>query len=229
MQEYHPTTLSDPETASRFLICEQAVTLSASISLPLAGKGCRSSIPCETAAASVRLLAAEISLGLLFLHHNSIVHQDIKPANIMISSAGHVVIGDFGAVSRLPSLESRSSPEPSYTGFSNHNQAIVLEPDDFITFTPLYAAPEMRERNMEGLVVYDERADWWSLGVLLYELVTGHPPFNSPSKLSTFRRLRRSDGDHSLSFGRLEELSLLWRAREDCCAHLESFLRSVRW
>ena len=205
------------------------MTLSASISLPLAGKECRSSsIPCEHAASSVRLLAAEISLGLLFLHNNGIVHQDIKPANIMISSAGHAVIGDFGAASRLSSLESRSSLAPLYTGFNNHNRAIILKPDDFITFTPLYAAPEIRERNLEGLVVYDERADWWSLGVLLYELVTGYAPFNPSSRVSTFRRLRRSDGDHSLSFGRLEKLSLSWKAHEDCCMYLESFLRSVR-
>jgi serine/threonine protein kinase len=175
----------------------------------------------------VRLLAAEISLGLLFLHHNSIVHQDIKPANIMISSTGHAVIGDFGAASRLPSLDSTSSLALSYTGFNDRKRAIVLQPEDFITFTPLYAAPELRERNLEGLVVYDERADWWSLGVLLYELVTGSAPFDSSSRTNTLRRLHRSDGDNSLSYGRLEKLSFSWRARGDCCVHLENFLRSV--
>lgn len=226
--EYHPTTLSEPETASRFLIQERTVALSASVSLPSAGKGCRSSsISYEEATSAVRLLAAEISLGLLFLHRNSIVHQDIKPANIMISSTGHAVIGDFGAASRLPSLNSSSSVALFCPELDDNNRAIVLQPEDFITFTPLYAAPEMRERNLEGLVVYDERADWWSLGVLLYELVTGNAPFNSSSGTNTLRRLRRSDGDHSLSFGHLEKLSFSWRARGDCCVQLESLLRSL--
>ena len=144
----------------------------------------------------------------------------------MISSTGHAVIGDFGAASRLPSLDSRSSLDP---GPNDHNRAIVLQPDDFITFTPLYAAPEMRQRNLKGMVIYDERADWWSLGVLLYELVTGNVPFNSSSTGYTPRRLRRSDGDHSLSFGHLEKLSISWRARGDRYVHLENFLRSVGW
>jgi serine/threonine protein kinase len=203
------------------------VALSASISLPLAGNGCRSSSTThEEAISAVRLLAAEISLGLLFLHHNSIVHQDIKPANIMISSTGHAVIGDFGAASRLP-LDGRSSSALSGTSFDDNRRAIVLQPEEFITFTPLYAAPEMRERNIDGLVVYDERADWWSFGVLLYELVTGSAPFNLSIITNTLRRLSRTDGDNSLSFGRLEKLSLSWRAHGDCCEHLENFLRSV--
>jgi serine/threonine protein kinase len=181
----------------------------------------------EGATSAVRLLAAEISLGLLFLHRNSIVHQDIKPANIMISTAGHAVIGDFGAASKLPLLDSSSFPSHLHSSSSDRCGAIVLQPDDFITFTPLYAAPELRERNLGGLVVYDERADWWSLGILLYELVTGGIPFESTSGPDTLKRLRRSVGDHSLSFGHLERLSLSWSAHGDCCAQLESFLRSV--
>jgi serine/threonine protein kinase len=145
----------------------------------------------------------------------------------MISSAGHAVIGDFGAASRLPSLGSSSSRGPIFTGLTDHNRAIVLQPEDLVTFTPLYAAPEIRERNLEGLVVYDERADWWSLGVLLYELVTGNAPFNLSNRVNILARLRRSDGDHSLSFGHLEKLCLSWRTRGDSCEQLESFLRSV--
>ena len=204
------------------------MSISASISLPLADKSrLFPSVSYEEATSAVRLLAAEISLGLLFLHRHSIVHQDIKPANIMISTAGHAVIGDFGAASKLPSLESNSFQADIHASSSDRRGAIVLQPDDFITFTPLYAAPELRERNLDGLVVYDERADWWSLGILLYELVTGSIPFDSTSGPNTLKRLRRSDGDHSLSFGHLERLSLSWSACGDCCAQLESFLRSV--
>jgi serine/threonine protein kinase len=182
---------------------------------------------------SLRFLIAEISLGLLYLHENGIVHQDIKPANIMISNAGHAVIGDFGAASGLPPRSSKSLSDSSTFTSSplcarsiDYGQ-IVLQPDDFITFTPLYAAPELRERNQTGLVVYDERADWWSLGVLMYELITGSAPFKLSYGTETLRSGRMGDGDQSLSFGPLESLAIL-NSSNDWYHPLENFLCSVR-
>ena len=206
-----------------------------SVSLPLAipDRGSSSNSREETVD-KLRLLAAEITLGLLFLHRNGIVHQDIKPANIMISSTGHAVIGDFGAASRLPpsslDLNHQMAMEAGTTRTEANRkyEPIVLQAEDFVTFTPLYAAPEMRQRNSEGLVVYDERADWWSLGVLLYELVTGKTPFSPAREADALRRLNRSDGDQSRTFGELETLTLSYKSNGDCL-HLEDFLRSVRF
>ncbi|RDB19756.1 Ribosomal protein S6 kinase alpha-5 [Hypsizygus marmoreus] len=230
--EYHPTTLSDPETANRFLLQEgEHPGLSASVSLPLTFTGRPpASNSCDESIVFLRLLTAEISLGLLFIHREGIVHQDIKTANIMISFAGHAVIGDFGAASKLPRL----SPGPgscSPTSCSPRSRKfgqIVLHPDDFITFTPLYAAPELRERSLDGVVVYDERSDWWSLGVLLYELATGSVPFNTSGGTDVLRRGRRSDGHHSLAFGALEKLSVAFeKANRDWFPSLTSFLRAL--
>ncbi|KAK0223984.1 kinase-like domain-containing protein, partial [Armillaria fumosa] len=96
-------------------------------------------------------------LAVLFLHENGIIHQDLKPTNVMVSAAGHVIVGDFGASSYMDTC----------------GNGVTLQPTDVVTFTPLYAAPELQCRNTEGLVVFDERVDWWSLGVMLYELAMG--------------------------------------------------------
>ncbi|KAF9078388.1 kinase-like domain-containing protein, partial [Rhodocollybia butyracea] len=110
-------------------------------------------------------------LGLIFLHQRGIVHQDIKPSNIMISSAGHIIIADFGASTALPfSFDYEGFPVIPNSPANKTFHPIVLNAQDLITFTPLYAAPELVRRNRAGLVIYDSRADWWSFGVMLYEL-----------------------------------------------------------
>ncbi|EMD37070.1 hypothetical protein CERSUDRAFT_24153, partial [Gelatoporia subvermispora B] len=114
-------------------------------------------------------------LGLEHLHALGIVHQDIKPANIMVTAAGHVVITDFGASKTLPRVDSDSnSLDDAFYG-----PAVVM-PEDALTFTPQYAAPELLgsypEQDPNEVLVYDERVDFWSLAVVLRELATGEAP-----------------------------------------------------
>lgn len=98
-------------------------------------------------------IAAQAADGLAYAHQHDVVHRDIKPANIMILSDGRVKIMDFG-IARMRTADVRTQ-----TG-------VVLG-------SPRYLSPEqvLGKRS-------DGRADIFSLGVILYEMIAGQPPFN---------------------------------------------------
>ncbi|KAI0753339.1 kinase-like domain-containing protein [Daedaleopsis nitida] len=172
--------------------------LSNSVSLPIAFPSCLSiSTSYDEACNSLRLLAAELILGLLFLHAQGIVHQDIKPANVLVSAGGHVVIADFGSATLMPrsrSLPSRLVHQDTSLDFSSNAACttrqtiapaarygpIILNSDDQVSYTRRYAAPELLEAppSMHGrnILVYDERVDFYSLGIMLNELASGTLP-----------------------------------------------------
>ena len=101
--------------------------------------------------AEVALYAAELTLALRYIHRHGVVHRDVKPENILIDSAGHVVLVDFGL--------STEKPHPAYRSYS-------------VSGTSEYLAPEM----IAG-TGHDELADWWQLGLVLCEMLTGRHPF----------------------------------------------------
>ena len=98
-------------------------------------------------------IARQVALALAHAHRHGIVHRDIKPANIMILPDGSVRVLDFGVA------RARSSPSLTHSGFVG---------------SPSYAAPEQA---LGGSV--DIRADLYSLGVVLYEMLSGELPFQS--------------------------------------------------
>jgi tetratricopeptide (TPR) repeat protein len=102
--------------------------------------------------------AEEIAGALGFAHRNGVVHRDVKPGNILLSD-GHALLTDFG-VARLA-----GSPDGELTGTG------------FALGTPAYFSPEQASGEHE----IDGRSDLYSLGCLLYEMLTGTPPFAAPN------------------------------------------------
>ncbi|XP_071970458.1 protein kinase C delta type-like [Engystomops pustulosus] len=105
--------------------------------------------PCDIQ--TTRFITAEIICGLKYLHARGIIHRDLKPENILMDSTGHIKIADFG----LAAVDVYSSETiTEYAG------------------TPGYMAPEIHLNKP-----YNNSVDFYSLGVILYELATGHFPF----------------------------------------------------
>jgi eukaryotic-like serine/threonine-protein kinase len=107
-------------------------------------------------------IASEVSAALSFAHRNGVVHRDIKPANILIGSAGQVKVADFGIA--------RAMNAPTESNLTQVGSVMG---------TATYFSPEQAQGAQP-----DPRSDLYSLGIVLYEMVAGVPPFTGENPVS---------------------------------------------
>ena len=118
----------------------------------------------------VKFYVMELVLALDFLHKNNMVYRDLKPENILLDIKGHIKLTDFG-LSKILETEG----DKAYT----------------ICGTPQYLAPEVILK--KG---YDKAVDWWSLGCVMYEMLTGKLPFPIRKGIKLSRRIYQHEVDY---------------------------------
>lgn len=106
-------------------------------------------------------LVADIADALQYAHDHGVIHRDLKPANIMLDSAGQPRVMDFGLAKR-----------------SECDESITL--DGQLLGTPAYMSPEQAAGEIRQI---DQRSDIYSLGVILFELLTGELPFRGSQRM----------------------------------------------
>eukprot|EP00948_MAST-09A_sp_MAST-9A-sp1_P003190 g3190.t1 len=142
----------------------------------------------------------ELILALQFIHDRKIVHRDVKPQNILVTRLGHLKLADFGLSCSWGSGKRTAQPlnvtsssekkgideDEAYAEYENDNDGVAwdslvgspLRSHDGKFHSPVgtvhYAAPEI----ILG-IPYTFMVDWWSLGVVFFEIFTGHLPFGT--------------------------------------------------
>uniref|UniRef100_A0A8D0BDS7 non-specific serine/threonine protein kinase n=1 Tax=Salvator merianae TaxID=96440 RepID=A0A8D0BDS7_SALMN len=107
----------------------------------------------------------EMADALIYCHSKKVIHRDIKPENLLLGLKGELKIADFGWSVHAPSLRRKT-----------------------VCGTLDYLPPEMIEGKS-----HSEKVDLWCLGILCYEFLVGHPPFESPEHTATYRRIMSVD------------------------------------
>ncbi|KAJ7984972.1 hypothetical protein DPEC_G00360290 [Dallia pectoralis] len=114
-----------------------------------------------------RFYAAEVTSALMFLHEHGVIYRDLKLDNILLDAQGHCKLADFGMCKEG-----------------------ILNGVTTTTFcgTPDYIAPEILQE-----LEYGPSVDWWALGVLMYEMMAGQPPFEADNEDDLFESILHDD------------------------------------
>ncbi|XP_053862919.1 citron Rho-interacting kinase isoform X5 [Malaclemys terrapin pileata] len=118
----------------------------------------------------VQFYLAELVLAIHSVHQMGYVHRDIKPENVLIDRLGHIKLVDFGSAAKMTANKTVNARLP--------------------VGTPDYMAPEMLTvLNGDGKASHGPECDWWSLGIIAYDMIYGKSPFTEGTATKTFNNI----------------------------------------
>ena len=115
---------------------------------------------------TARFFAASVVEGFAYMHSLNIIYRDLKPENLVLDSKGYLKIADFGFAKKLKADE----------GWKTYT----------LCGTPDYLCPEIVTGQGHG-----KGCDWWTLGILIYEMLASFPPFVADEPIETYRKIIR--------------------------------------
>lgn len=142
-------------------------------------------------------IAHQVAVALAAAHEHGVIHRDLKPDNIKITPQGMVKVLDFGLAKAMEEVETCA------------RQSTITQPGR-IMGTPAYMSPEQAAGDP-----VDERTDIWSLGVVIYEMLTGEPPFKGATQQALIHGILH------------DEPELLTRTRKDAPPALERLVSAM--
>ena len=122
-----------------------------------------------------RFYLAEIALALGYLHENNVIYRDLKPENVLLAHDGHVKLTDFGLCK-----ENITSSEYALT----------------LCGTIEYMAPEILKKRG-----HNKEVDWWSMGILMWDMINCSPPFQGRDREETEKLIQRARPPFQMSYG----------------------------
>ncbi len=143
-----------------------------------------------------RFYTAEVAHAIEMVHSLDYIHRDLKPDNVLLDKDGHIKLTDFG-LCKHAQIKSTAQIKPDYQMKHSENfnalksmlnKRMGYKRNRQLAFstvgTPDYIAPEVF-----GPKGYDETVDWWSVGVILFEMLVGYPPFFSDDSSITCQKI----------------------------------------
>ncbi|XP_034022965.1 LOW QUALITY PROTEIN: citron Rho-interacting kinase [Thalassophryne amazonica] len=170
--------------------------------------------------AMAQFYLAELVEAIHAVHQLGYVHRDVKPENVLIDRTGHIKLADFGSAARLSANKTVGAP------------TVPVGTQDFL-------APEVLAAMNGGSQAYGVECDWWSLGVIAYEMIYGKSPFSDGTSTRTihnifnFQRFLKFPEEPCASKQFVDLVqSLLCGVKERLCfqgLRCHSFFSSVDW
>lgn len=141
-----------------------------------------------------RFYAAEVTAALEYLHLMGFIYRDLKPENILLHQSGHIMLSDFdlskqsGPGGAPTMILGRNGNGPSSLPTIDTKSCIADFRTNSFVGTEEYIAPEV----IQGCG-HTSAVDWWTLGILIYEMLYGTTPFKGKNRTSTFSNILRND------------------------------------